>query len=243
MIPFAGENSDWIAQCQAWTDVINVYFVRARDLLSLQSPASAFYEIMRQRCAREPLIGICDTAFVVPCPDVGRTIHKSLFKALWKRRSSSETARDIFELSVEMMEDFLLILSPAQTYTSEPRHLRHRPDEEKIVTDGKKDAKADGLLKPSAQHTKPGVWPDVSKVTANFKSRVSKALNPLATDCRTANGLPKYRSQTKPDRSPPPSSSTTDTVEQEFLALLNEYIASGKKQIEKKAMERINTKS
>lgn len=107
------ENSDGcVAQCQAWTDVMMTLHDRAYALYRVESPAYSFYSIMRERCAREPFMGICDTTLVVSCPNAGRMIHKTLFKAL-RKRDQNLKATDIFELSVEMMEDFSLFISPA----------------------------------------------------------------------------------------------------------------------------------
>lgn len=170
-------------------------------------------------------MGISDTTLVVPCPNVGRMIHETLFKALRKRNPNME-AQEIFELSVEMMEDFLLVISPAPSHKdkSKPGPIPRRP------TEGVETVKKIKVVDPTKKLTvEDGKYPRIP-ISNALRNRISLALNPLAVDCGTADGLPKYRHPKNPSRLAPLASLTLD---EEFTSFLDQYIASGKEDLKK----------
>lgn len=147
--------------------------------------ASSFEQIIRERCSKESLSGICDTILVVPCRDAGRKIHEAVFHKLCAMKPGS--AREIFDESVTLMEDFQLIFCPAP----------ERPGEQQadclVVPDVKpkfeaKRNKDSGLQPPSSTALKG--WPKVA-VPHDAAARMKSTLNLLFTDHSTPDGSPK----------------------------------------------------
>lgn len=196
-----------LSQLQAARE--RMLFLIARVELVTKSPtmtdafkASSFEQIIRERCAKESLTGICDTILVVPCRGVGRQIHETVFHALCALKPTSSRAA-IFKESVALVEDFQLILSPAPERPRKKQAipkgtvLKFEPKKSKEPTqhlekdNGRRDDKPkkdSGLQPPPSAPLKD--WPKL-EVPKEASIRMKMTLNPLFTDHSTEDGSPK----------------------------------------------------
>lgn len=218
------------AQLETATDYIRYLMSRVAKLLS-EPPdfaASSFREIIRQRCAVESLVGICDTLLVVPCQGAGRQMHETLFNTLCQSAGPNADRAKIFEQSVAMLEDFQLFLSPAPDPPPESpqvlalRNTKNAPPSPDLIPPKQKASV--NLKAPSAHPL--GIWPKV-KLNNNFKGRVRAALNPFASDHSTVDGIPRLTHSASAQRQTSPKKPTSGGADS-FESLLAQYYMSPK---------------
>lgn len=236
-----GPRSPRTAQCQIMADYIGVYIKRVEALIGSmdeESEVALFEKIIRQRCARESLGGICDSALVVPCENAGFMIHEALFTQLHSQASKSSpnnppNVQDIFNISVTMMEDFHLILSPTLDKATD-RRIPFRPDP---TLDGRiplesepSDQPHDDEAEEKSDHLGGSTqWPDVP-IPHGLQTRCIRGLNSFATDCSTDDGLPRplFTSGSSPTPAVDALPKSYTALGAKFRELLANYKANSK---------------